>query len=485
MTLTLKKRKRILEPTAVTPSGAVPVGPSSSSGDAHAPDAVTAPMDTSTALATTLMAETPAKDSDEPGGLASLAMDSAADRDEADYGCRYHCDSCQKDISGLARIHCAECPEFDLCVGCFCGRVEVGGHRMEHRYRVMDMLDFPLFETAWCAEEELLLIEGLELYGMGNWTQVAEHVNSKSAAQCCRHYASLYSASPAFPLPVSGEEISGVPVSKPPIFFKRMHSRADYHAALAAAAAATPPQPRQGPPLQSQPLRHDVSGFMPARGDFDAEYDNDAEVPVKDLVFEEGDSRDERELKLTMLDIYNTTLDRRLERKKFLFQRKLIDIKRQQAIDKKMDKETREMYFKYRVFAKMMTQSDFDDFMQAMIQEQRLKRRIAELQTYIRVGVRNYKQEQEYRLARKSREQVLKELTQSAAGGTTDLTSALARQNSRLSFTTKPREDVRLFCRLIFLAVVPTDVVACRGAHLESDHLLPPVGVGDHGKWAG
>lgn len=58
--------------------------------------------------------------------------------------------------------------------------VEIGQHRNSHRYRVMDLLGFPLLTEKWGADEELLLLEAIQMYGLGNWASVAEHVGSKS-----------------------------------------------------------------------------------------------------------------------------------------------------------------------------------------------------------------------------------------------------------------------------------------------------------------
>jgi hypothetical protein len=49
----------------------------------------------------------------------------------------YHCNYCNKDISGKIRIKCSKCPDFDLCVECFSVGAEVTPHRSNHPYRVM------------------------------------------------------------------------------------------------------------------------------------------------------------------------------------------------------------------------------------------------------------------------------------------------------------------------------------------------------------
>ncbi|KAL5798100.1 hypothetical protein ACOSQ2_002920 [Xanthoceras sorbifolium] len=116
-------------------------------------------------------------------------------------GALYHCNYCNKDISGMVRIKCAVCPDFDLCIECFSVGAEITPHKSNHPYRVMDNLSFPLICPDWNADEEILLLEAIEMYGFGNWNEVAEHVGTKSKSQCIDHFNAVYMNSPCFPLP--------------------------------------------------------------------------------------------------------------------------------------------------------------------------------------------------------------------------------------------------------------------------------------------
>ncbi|XP_057955540.1 transcriptional adapter ADA2-like isoform X2 [Malania oleifera] len=113
----------------------------------------------------------------------------------------YHCNYCNKDVSGKIRIKCVMCPDFDLCIECFSVGAELTPHKSNHPYRVMDNLSLPLICPDWNADEEILLLEGIEMYGLGNWTEVAEHVGTKSRSECLGHYNAIYMNSPCFPLP--------------------------------------------------------------------------------------------------------------------------------------------------------------------------------------------------------------------------------------------------------------------------------------------
>jgi transcriptional adapter 2-alpha len=58
---------------------------------------------------------------------------------------------------------------------------------------VINKLNFPLFAPDWTAEEELLLFEGLERFGFGNWGDIAEHIGSdKTKEDCEGHYDQFF-----------------------------------------------------------------------------------------------------------------------------------------------------------------------------------------------------------------------------------------------------------------------------------------------------
>lgn len=67
---------------------------------------------------------------------------------------------------------------------------------------------------------------------------------------------------------------------------------------------------------------------MPKRGDFDIEFDNDAELLLAEMEFNDDDTPFEIEMKLKVLDIYNIRLDERIKRKKFVIERDLLNLKK-------------------------------------------------------------------------------------------------------------------------------------------------------------
>ena len=132
-----------------------------------------------------------------------------------------------QDITAAARIQCAVCRGVDLCPQCAVLDTDAGEHRRSHAYRVMDNLGVPVDAAYpdWTADEELRMLEGIQLFGFGNWKyvllgaavvqcivefalclpcvdcivadwlvvdctgrEIADHIGTKSAAKVRQHY---------------------------------------------------------------------------------------------------------------------------------------------------------------------------------------------------------------------------------------------------------------------------------------------------------
>jgi transcriptional adapter 2-alpha len=111
--------------------------------------------------------------------------------------CRY----CKRDIAQQCRIRCAVCPDFELCHDCFSAGVSFAPHEASHAYRVVDCLDFPMFSKDWFVSEELLLLEGIEKFGMGNWKIIADYIGTKNIRQVEEHYWECYMGVHGYCLP--------------------------------------------------------------------------------------------------------------------------------------------------------------------------------------------------------------------------------------------------------------------------------------------
>ncbi|RID77463.1 hypothetical protein BRARA_A00376 [Brassica rapa] len=128
-----------------------------------------------------------------PSGLFPDPMAAAAAADDSlkqeGPAVEYHCNSCSADCS-LKRYHCPTQADFDLCTECF----DSGKFSSD-----MSSSDFILLEPAkdpgvgsgkWTDQETLLLLEGIEIF-KENWSEIAEHVATKTKAQCMLHFLQM------------------------------------------------------------------------------------------------------------------------------------------------------------------------------------------------------------------------------------------------------------------------------------------------------
>ncbi|KAI9934685.1 hypothetical protein ASPWEDRAFT_116578 [Aspergillus wentii DTO 134E9] len=331
-------------------------------------------------------------------------------------GTKYHCDICSIDVTSTVRISCAHpvCNEYDLCVPCFAAGEKSKNHDpTTHPYQVIEQNSVPIFEEDWGADEELLLLEGADIYGLGSWADIADHIGGYRTKDEVRdHYYSTYIFTPNFPLPeradpddtslsdsISKEEFQARKK-------RRIEERKD------AAKAAPPTTPKQKP-TASVPACHEVQGYMPGRLEFETEFLNDAEEAVQHMVFDpgagilpNGENDAEMELKMTVVDIYNARLTARTERKKILFEHGLLEYRKNTALEKKRTKEERDLLNKTKPFARMMNHDDFEEFSKGLEYEHNLRLAISQLQEWRQMGIgdlkggEKYEQEKQQRMQR-------------------------------------------------------------------------------------
>ncbi|EPQ57143.1 SWIRM-domain-containing protein [Gloeophyllum trabeum ATCC 11539] len=379
-------------------------------------------------------------------------------------GVQIECDGCACDLTHSVRIRCAapECERgdgVDICPSCFCNGKEFRKHKKDHPYRVIELHSYPIFSEDWGADEELLLLEGISLQGLGNWQAIAEHVGTRTKEEVEQHYNSVYVDSPNWPLPVSPyrscllSRLDREFDVDPAEFQERKRRRIS-------AMPTTIPAPAK--PVTSAPGVHEVATFLPGRLEFEHELDNEAEDLVKDLEFavcleyggdeipedehdpdvcariklgnekrdvkkngsqppksedgqaeqaadEEGEAEEQTQpppfetreslaFKLTLLEMYSQRVQRRREAKALMFDRGLLDYKKMQANDKKRPREEKEIIQRLRPFAKLQTAQDFEEFVTDMLYEHTLRRRIQELQLYRRLGLRTAADIDQYEL---------------------------------------------------------------------------------------
>ena len=267
-----------------------------------------------------------------------------------------------------------------------------------HAFQVIEQHSIPIFSEDWGADEELLLLEGAETYGLGSWAEIADHIGGcRSKDEVRDHYIQTYVDSFKFPLPerASPEDTRLSDAISRDEFQAQKKRRIEERKEAARNAPPTPPKQK---PTASVPACHEVQGYMPGRLEFETEYFNEAEEAVQHMQFEPGDLANEPEmdLKMTIMDIYNARLTARVERKRIIFEHKLLEYRKNSALDKKRSKEERELVNRTKPLARMMCHADYEDFVRGLEYEHNLRQAIAQLQEWRQVQVSTLRAGEKY-----------------------------------------------------------------------------------------
>lgn len=219
----------------------------------------------------------------------------------------------------------------------------------------------PLFCDEWSAEDELKLLESIDEYGYGNWSSIAAKVD-KTAEECQFHYNQFYLNYPH-----------------------------------------RPNSPRLGPfSLSSSCNRDDVEpvyypgieieGYMPHRGDFAVEPLEDAEHSIAEMEWEPEDDQLITALKLSALDIYQSKLKQRMYRKNIVRDYGLLDIRRQEALDKsRLTRSQLKLKQQFRPLMRFMKPETAEKFLQSYFVEEEKSEEVRRLQSYRENGIRTLK----------------------------------------------------------------------------------------------
>ena len=263
-------------------------------------------------------------------------------------------------------IKCFDCATL-LCLHCFAQGYETSTHENDHSYEVIS-LDFTLIESTWTASEEMSLLDSIAECGLGNWSDIACRIRTKSAEECETHYLDNYINYPQQPLQRILQKVTP-------------HIKNSYHV-IPYEASEDPPRPKDE---SSQTI--DMAQYMPCRGDFNIEYDNFAECDIKDVEFDYEDKTDE-ELKVAAVEIYLSHVKERCFRKRIIKDYGLINVRKTELVEQNFSKCEKELRDKLKPFAKLHPPEEHEKLIQGLLLEDSLKEEIFMLQQYRTVGLK-------------------------------------------------------------------------------------------------
>jgi len=184
----------------------------------------------------------------------------------------------------------------------------------------------------------------------------------------------------------------------------------------------------------------DLVGYMPRRVDLDVEWDNDAELILAEMEFSPTDSAEDRALKVKVIEIYNKRLNEREKRKQFLVDRNLLDYKKNQMLLQKLPAEERDLVNRMRLFARFHSADEHETFVQNLLKAKLLRKEIAKLQMYRRMGIRSMSEVERWELDLQHR--ALSNTVHSSNGKSpTQSVGALAGMDQNVSDSTTDASD--------------------------------------------
>ena len=114
---------------------------------------------------------------------------------------KHRCTTCLRDIVDESYALCIKCKGFVQCLECLNEGIEKGTHLREHPFIIVEPRIKSIFRADWTAEEEVLFLDAIQTYGLGNYEDIEALIPFKSAADYESHFQSVYLASNLAPKP--------------------------------------------------------------------------------------------------------------------------------------------------------------------------------------------------------------------------------------------------------------------------------------------
>ena len=180
---------------------------------------------------------------------------------------------------------------------------------------ILRNLKFKVFTLNWTIGEELLLLDGLERYGLDNWNDVSEPISNKTALECQAHYYTFYYKSKNDPIPLDSDLIY---FNDTLSFNNAMYISNRNKENILLEKLTKTPGVEQKKPSKDNIIDDETIKRIITRVEFDNEYLNNAEVNIADLEFYEDDTEEEKDVKFEYLKHYNLLLDNQFRQHKLI-----------------------------------------------------------------------------------------------------------------------------------------------------------------------
>ena len=349
---------------------------------------------------------------------------------------KVQCSFCEKNIINSIKILLEPFPKnmiipqkkdslpFELiCLKCLIIKLKNNSHEIESinyfndsiphqytHYRVINKMEEPIFTEDWSFGDEIKLLGGLERLGIGNWEEISK-ITGKGKFECESHYYAFYykKNDDFIPKLNINNNINLINKNNKNEMKKNKEKENNILLKIGNNLGYIPFSIDNNNSNRSininrkkEKSEHNNSnilqnacntlGYCQKRNEFDVEYKNDAEIELMEIEYKENDSQNIKDMYDKVLFNYNNILAKREERKDFVSNKDLFDVKKQIMTEKKLNREDRDIYQSIKQNRKYLTNEQFKDYFEGIILEKNLKSRLNQLLYYYKLGYKTYDQ---------------------------------------------------------------------------------------------
>ncbi|OHT04526.1 Myb-like DNA-binding domain containing protein [Tritrichomonas foetus] len=220
------------------------------------------------------------------------------------------CSCCRRVLLNERYVRCQRCLDYNQCLQCLSVGMETENHVRTHNFIVIEPKPGSLYTQDWDAHDEILLLYGVKIFGLGNWNDIANFMKSKNAIDCESHYIGVYLHSPTAPLPIADRILAPIPKPPPPPYDTRP---------VESCPSVAHEKHMNEKNKKEKTIPAEYSGYMPYRHEFEVDWNNDAEMLVAKIEFKiEEDTFESFKNKICLLLSYNGQLAERRFRTKVI-----------------------------------------------------------------------------------------------------------------------------------------------------------------------
>ena len=279
-----------------------------------------------------------------------------------------------------------------ICLLCFINKNNGNSlfREMCTNYRIINKMSECLFIDDWTIKDELRFIDAVGKLGLENWYDISSIIG-KGILECRNHYYSFYYKSKNDYLPsdnlllskkhktninnINNNNINFLSYNNN-IFFKKKLNRSN--------RTLRPNRHRkfennEGDRDKTIITPNNFLGYNSKRKEFEYQYDNEAELEMSEIEFEENDKKEMKDMYYKIFENYNEIIKKREERENFIDEKGLIDIKKQIALEKKLSKDDKEIYNSLKQILKYLTLDEYNKLYQGIVLNKNIKMRIKQL----------------------------------------------------------------------------------------------------------